>query len=1587
MDDQGRIDIYRNEIVPEAPLYDPGFEHDACGVGFVAESRRGPSRRVVPLALAALAAMAHRGALGADARTSDGSGLSLPLGPELLERLTARLGGPKLDPGRLAVGMVFLPLAAAARGAAASLVERCLAAEGLAVAGWRNVPVDANVLGDQAAATQPVIRQVIVVRPARSSGPDFERRLFLARRAIEQAVQVPAGRASTGLESVHLASLSSRTVVYKGLVRGSDLGRFYPDLADPAPAVEHATFHQRFSTNTRPTWQLAQPFRYLAHNGEINTIRGNRQAMAGRSATLGGGRLGARLGRATTAGAPLLDPTGSDSLSLDQALELLLIAGWPLPAALLALLPEAPALRDEAIDGFDAWQAAMAGRFEPWDGPAALVFSDGRQVGALLDRNGLRPAAWEIRRDGLVVLASEAGLLPAGPGEVLRRGRLGPGEILVVDPAAGGLLEDRAAKAAAIAALPAGRAPSRLTRPVDRSTAPAPAPGPVDPLVAEGHRRRRLALGLDAEQLRLTVAPMATTGREPTWSMGDDTPLAVLGRRSRNIAGYLRQSFAQVTNPAIDPERERLVMSLVSPLGPRLPLLEPPELAEPRTVVLDSPVLRTADLAGIGDAARSGWTIVELDASWPARKAGPAGLRSALDRFVRDGLRAARRGADRRGADLLIVSDARAGADRIGIPSLLAVGALNAALSAAGRRDRTDLVVDSGDVFDVHGLAMLLAAGASAVHPREALAIAREQAGSRGNERLQAGTAEDHLVSAFETGLRKVLARMGISTLAAYRGGHLFEVLGLSAEVSARCFPAAPMTAGAAGFEQLGGALIERHAAAYRPERLASLPDPGLARFRGEGELHLFAPASVRAIQALAATEESGTGDSGPVERLAAYRLALDRPEPALVRDLLTIRPATVPLDPGQVEPVEAITSRFVSAAMSLGALSPEAHRAIAIGMRRLGAASNTGEGGEDEAWYQPDANGELAESAIKQVASARFGVTARYLARAEQLEIKIAQGSKPGEGGQLPAAKATAFIASLRRGRPGATMISPPPHHDIYSIEDLAELIADLRAINPDARIGVKLVAGRGIGTIAAGVAKAGADYILVAGHAGGTGASPLSSIKSVGLPWELGLAEAHQVLVRQRLRDRLVVRTDGGLQTGRDVLVAALLGAEEYGFGTAALVAIGCDMARQCHLDTCPTGIATQREDLRAKFDGTPEQVVAFFRALAEDVRRELAAAGFVSLDEAIGRADRLAVAPGAALDVEPLVRAPAWAVPAERREPGARRRRPVRSTPPASAVEAGLVGAVAGPRTGRVVDLVAQVTTAERALGAALSGQLERARDRDERHPASINLRLSGAAGQSLGAFLSRGIRIELVGLANDYCAKGLSGGTLVVRPPADVVDQAGAAIAGNTCLYGATGGRLHLVGRAGMRFGVRNSGATAVIEGMGAHGAEYMTAGTIVVLGPTGRNTAAGMTGGRLWLYDPDRRAASRLNRGSVVARPAGELGTDEEGAAALLELRELVADHAEQGSHLAARLLEAWADALAAFVLVEPVETGVPALADLPAVAAESADQSAAGDHPGRIGDRGRQVLQERLGPRPGGPVELADGAVAGRLDA
>ncbi len=1471
---------------PPPDLDDPRFEHDACGVGFVAATTRRGRERVLPLALAGLAALGHRGAFGADGESSDGAGVSLPLDPGLVELLAPGRGGEQP-----AIIQLFMPRGRARGGRARSLVEQVLAEAGIPLDRWRRVPFDPSALGTAAAASRPDTRQAIVPRPAGMGVAAFERRLLTARRRLETAAR------DGGVAGLSVPSASSRTIVYKGLVAGEKLAALYPDLA-ASLSLGYAIFHQRYATNTAPQWPLAQPFRHLAHNGEINTVRGNRQQMRGRL-----GDAARREIRELVDVAPIVSPDGSDSLSLDEALEVLLQTGWDLPTALLAVVPEALPLRLTPHPQIAALQRRIAGFLAPWDGPAALVFGNGRRVGALLDRNGLRPLAWATTRDGIVAAASEAGAVPLPVAAIARRGRLGPGQMLLVDPGRRKILEDAEAKAAVLVGIPIHDEPHPVHED-DPASHRETAEGTPHPL--------RYLAGLDAERQRLDIRTMTLGAHEPLWSMGDDTPTPARGLVDRRVADHLRQSFAQVTNPPIDPDRERAVMDLRVELGRRASLFAGCPQA-PTTLRLERPVV--VDLGSLVAAVLG--RVIELDATWDPT-AGVHGLEAALDRLADRAVAAA---VGPRAADVIVLTDRAFGLERLPVPSVLAAGVVHTRLVSAGLRGRSDVVVDAADVLDVHALAMVLAAGATAIHPRLAIELAGELAGTRGAEAMTRAGAVRNLVASFDAGLRKTLARMGISTAASYIGGTLFDTLELAPEVVARCFPSAAAWPGRVGFEDLARRQLARLTAARAlpepaPGHEPRLPDPGLARFRADGEGHAWAPKIVRTVQSVANAEP---GDASTAA-MAAHRATVRARPSALVRDdLRIVLAAPVPLI--AVESAPQIARRFVVSAMSVGALSPEAHQALTIGIQRAGGAANTGEGGEDPAWYAVDADGRRRDARIKQVASARFGVTAAYLARADQLEIKIAQGSKPGEGGQLPGRKATAFIAALRRGQVGQSYISPPPHHDIYSIEDLAQLIADLRAINPAARIGVKLVAGRGVGTIAAGVVKAGAGYVHVSGHSGGTGASPLSSIKHAGAPWELGLAEVHQVLLRNGLRDRVALRVDGGLQTGRDLLIAALLGAEEFAFGTAMLVAIGCDMARQCHLDTCPTGIATQREDLRAKFTGTPEQVERVALALAEDLRRELAAVGARSVGAVVGEARaRLRPRPSTH-DLRPVLAARSWsASPARRADPagaaGSVRHRP------ASPLETALVDAFRGQASIEATGL--RLTTADRSFGAGLAGAVERG---ELRPPVVIRLR--GSAGQSFGAFLPHGVDVRLSGQANDYVAKGLSGGMVVVAPEPEHATSEGSTVAGNTCLYGATGGRLHLVGRAGMRFAVRNSGAVAVVEGVGPHACEYMTGGTVAVLGPVGANFGAGMTGGRAFIHDPAGRAVAGLHRSSVESvRLAAVVGDRVDGGERLAELRLLLERHAAVGSRVAETLLadprladETW--------LVEPIATAAP----------------------------------------------------------
>jgi glutamate synthase (ferredoxin) len=1380
-------------------------------MGFVATPEFG--HEAVALGVQALARLAHRGGLDADGKSGDGAGLLIQVPHRLLG---ATYGVAALFTWDDRARHVF---------------EEALAAGGMRLAAWRPVPVDANSLGQRARETMPAIWHGLIEDPGLD--PDeWERRLYLARRRAEKSAE------SQGVR-MYIPSCSSRTVVYKGLMAGTRLADFYLDLRDNMCESRLAVFHQRYSTNTMPDWRLAQPFRMLAHNGEINTVTGNRAWMRAREAELGPELRGA------------IWPEGSDSASLDNALELLVQRGWEVSEALMSLVPDAWEGRGDiaaAVRDFYRYQSI---RFEPWDGPAALAFSDGIVVGAALDRNGLRPLRWQRSRQGLVAAASEAGVVTMAPEDVVERGRLGPGQMLLVDTRDGSLLRDGDAKERAAARHDYALLADRVLVPVERRH--------VDLEPLEDLAAHHALHGWGFEDVKFVVDVMAESGAEPVYSMGDDIPIAALGRTPRRIYGYLRQRFAQVTNPAIDPLREKAVMSLRTLLGARHLTLEPEggtdrELLrrhhpavpiDGKLLELESPILGAAELTRVLEDA----TV--LDATY------------APDETLRDALLRLCREVDATNG-IIALSDRRSARHRLPIPMALAVGAVHSHLLATGRRMAADIVAIAGDAVDVHDVACLITIGASAVHPYLAFATVGDEAAPRYRKALEAG-------------LLKVMAKMGISCVTSYRGAEVLEALGLGAEVMELCFPAVPSRIGGADLDD-----IER-LARQRPE---AMPDHGRVRFRKTGEHHAYNPLAVRAAQKAAQT--------GELDAYREWRRLSSMGEPQSLRELMRIKECTRPVRIDEVEPATQIVKRFVSTAMSLGALSPEAHEALAIAMNQVGARSNSGEGGEDPDTYE-DFNGMRRDNRVKQVASARFGVTPRYLKRADELEIKIAQGSKPGEGGQLPGLKVTSFIARLRHAQPGMQLISPPPHHDIYSIEDLAQLIHDLKTVNPRARIGVKLVSEAGVGTIAAGVAKARADYILLSGHDGGTGASPLSSIKNAGAPWELGLAEAQQVLVANRLRERVTLRTDGGLRNGRDIVIAALLGAEEFGFGTGVLVALGCDMARQCHLNTCPTGIATQREDLRAKFEGRPEHVVNYLYLIAEEVREQLAKLGARTMDEIVGRVELLEQDEESKLDLSYVLAHTDAAAP--------RRRTWERNgdAPTTAPAEGG-------------------IDNSQRTIGANLA--------RGERRS------YRGSAGQSFGAFLDDDVELSLEGQAQDYVGKGMGGGVIAIQPfTADA--SAEPVLAGNTIAYGATGGRLFIAGRVGERFCVRNSGAVAVVEGAGDHFCEYMTGGIAVALGPVGWNAGAGMTGGTAYAVE-----WRQLNTDSVVAREVPS-----EDAA---ELRALIEEHHRRThSKVAAEMLGRWDEALRRFRQIVPVAATAPAAAAAPQETPEQAPKTAA----------------------------------------
>ena len=1504
-------------------LYEPSFEHDACGFGFVCDIRGRASASIVRDALQVLVALEHRGATGAEPDTGDGAGLLVQVPHAFLAREAARLGIALPGAGAYAAGMVFLPRDDRSRESLVGLVEEALGEAGLTVLGWRDVPTDDRTLGPTARASQPVVRQVFVARPAADAptsgspagdtvaaargpadpvdadGLAFERRLFVGRRLAEKAIARSSIR-SRG--EVYLPSLSARTIVYKGMLNASQLGTFYPDLGDPAFVSAIAMVHSRFSTNTFPSWARAHPYRYISHNGEINTLRGNVNWMRAREATLRSRAFGEDLARVL----PVVDGDGSDSAMFDNVLEMLHLAGRSLPHAVAMMIPEPwgrHATMSRERRDFYAYHAAL---MEPWDGPASIAFTDGTVVGATLDRNGLRPARYWVTADGRVVMASETGVLDIAPRDVVAKGRLEPGRMFLVDTAAGRIVPDDELKESLAAEQPYAEWIGRSTIRLPDLPAPRPAIEPDHATVL----RRQEAFGYTTEEIRMVVTPMAVDGAEPIGSMGDDAPLAVLSDQPRLLPDYFTQLFAQVTNPPLDAIREEIVTAVETVIGPEANLLEPGP-AGARQLALPSPVLRNAELEQLraldgGEAAR-GFRSVTLPIVYPVTEGGP-GLRRAIE-AVREHAGA----AIAEGCDLVILSDRGHDEDHAPVPALLAVAAVHHHLLRAGTRTRVGLVLESGEPREVHHVATLIGYGASAVNPYLAFETIDDLVRG-GTIDGPAEAAERRFVKAITKGVVKVASKMGISAISAYHGAQAFEALGLSQDFVDEYFTGTPTRIGGIGIDLVADEVRRRHGRAHpgrRPHGVTGLASGGRFQYRDDGEAHLWTPQAIHSLQRATRNTDYGA--------FKEYSGRIDAQERRLVtlRSLLELVPARQPVPLDEVEPVEAIVQRFKTGAMSYGSISAEAHEALAVAMNRLGGRSNTGEGGEDPARYLPGENGDSRVSAIKQVASARFGVTSEYLVSATEIQIKMAQGAKPGEGGQLPGHKVYPWIASVRHATPGVGLISPPPHHDIYSIEDLAELIHDLRMANPRARISVKLVSEVGVGTVAAGVAKAHADVVLISGHDGGTGASPLSSIKHAGAPWELGLAEAHQVLVANDLRSRIVVEVDGQLRTGRDVVIGALLGAQEFGFATAPLVALGCVMMRACHLNTCPVGIATQDPDLRARYGGDPDHVVTFMRFVAAEVREHLAALGARSLADVVGRSDLLAPRRGVEhakarrLDLGRLLH----------------RARPARhGTPPARdpgverSLDARVLLAACAPALdgGRPVHLSLPIRNTDRAVGTLLGSEVTRRHGAAGLPDGTIDLRFAGSAGQSFGAFLPRGITLRLAGDANDYLGKGLSGGRIVAAPPDDAPFAAEEqVIAGNVACYGATSGEVFLRGVAGERFAVRNSGATAVVEGVGDHGCEYMTGGRVVVLGRAGRNFAAGMSGGIAYALDVDGGFAARCNLELVSLGP---LDDPDEAAS----VRELVERHlALTGSAVAAALLGDWEAARARFVRVIP----------------------------------------------------------------
>ena len=1497
----------RNEgLLTATGVYGPEMEHDACGVGFVATRDGQPSRAVVDSAIEALQAIWHRGAVDADGMTGDGAGIHVEIPRDFFIEHIARTGHDD-DGGRLAVGMVFLPRTdLEAQERCRCIVEEEILSFGHFIYGWRQVPVDISALGQKAIATRPEIEQIMFSMPTDFGEEEAERQLYLVRRRIEKAVIQDL------ISDFYICSLSTRSIIYKGMFLAEQVTAFFPDLLDPRFVSSFAIYHQRYSTNTKPTWRLAQPFRVLAHNGEINTIRGNQNWMSCHEDRMESALFGSQIEDLK----PVVAKGSSDSAALDAVFELLLRSGRDLPMVKTMMIPEAI---DVSADNPRANLYAYCNSvMEPWDGPAAIAAYSGDWVVAGLDRNGLRPFRYVVTQDGLVIGGSETGMVMVPDTNIAERGRLGPGEMIGINLAEGRLYKDQELKDKLVKKCDWRKWIGRAKQ-MDSLLANASGKGSA-PLDAKEARRRQYMAGWTIEDAELILQPMAQTGKEAIGSMGDDTPLAVLSGHYRGLHHFFKQNFSQVTNPPIDSLRERHVMSLRTRLGNLGNILdEAPGQCD--HLLLQSPVLTVPEWDALcrylGDKAET------IDCTFTDDGSDNA-LTAALNR-----IQAEAEDAVRSGCEHVMLTDRNVNEDRVPLPMILATGAVHSHLVRQQLRTFASLNVASGECLDVHHFAVLIGVGATTVNAYVAESAIADRHARGLLPGLELIYAIGNYRKAIEDGLLKIMSKMGISVITSYRGGYNFEALGLSRSLVATYFPPMSSRISGLGLKGIAVGVLKMHKKAFAVDDV-HLPVGGFFRYRKSGERHAFDGQLIHAMQHAC--------DTGSYESWKKYSALVASQDPINLRDLLDFKSLHEPVEIDRVESITGIRKRLVSPGISLGALSPEAHETLSIAMNRIGAKSDSGEGGEDPARFKLRENGDNPSSAIKQIASGRFGVTAEYLNNCQEIEIKVAQGAKPGEGGQLPGIKVDSLIARLRHSTPGVTLISPPPHHDIYSIEDLAQLIYDLKQINPDAKVCVKLVASTGIGTIAAGVAKAKADAILVSGHGGGTGASPQSSIKHAGMPWEMGLSEVHQVLSMNDLRNKVVLRTDGGLKTGRDIVIAAMLGADEYGIGTSSLIAMGCIMVRQCHSNTCPVGVCTQRDDLREKFEGTPEKVVQLFTHLAEEVREILAGLGFTSLQQVIGRTDLLSqVSRGDAalddLDLNPIL------VSVDGVTDLVSCRNMPRVEVPDTLDSLMVDDAKLALENGAKMQLSYNVENTQRAIGTRLSSHIVRRFGMKGLREGHISVRLHGSGGQSLGAFATQGLRLEVIGDANDYVGKGLSGGVISVRPSAAASFTASDnTIIGNTVLYGATSGKLFAAGQAGERLCVRNSGATAVVEGTGSNACEYMTGGKVVVLGEVGQNFGAGMTGGMAFIYDPQDSFVNRANTETLhitrIQHPHWEA-----------VLRDLIIEHGQATESVtAARLLNRWATAVGHFWQVVPNEI-IPVL-DVPLATDDAASQTA-----------------------------------------